>query len=111
MNTKGEEVTIPAQGRFLIAFLDTECGPCKRQVDPLNEALEKRTYSGVLAVFSEPEAKVTEFESSVKPEFVCLRDVGRGPLAENRISTFPQTIEVDNGIVTRSWVGYQGLFE
>lgn len=110
-NTKGQEFVIPAEGKYLIAFLDTECGPCKRQVAPLNRAFEKGGYSGVLSVFSESQARVAEFESRVRPEFVCLVDTGDGPMTKNHISKFPQIVEVNNGIVSLSWVGYQERFQ
>jgi hypothetical protein len=110
-DTKGRKSVVPLQGRYLVAFLDTECGPCRRQVDTLNRAARQGRFSGVLAVFSETAPKVMEFESSVSPEFNCVIDTGRGPISQHPLTTFPQTVEIDDGRVVRSWVGYQERLE
>jgi len=36
--TSGEEFASANNGQTLVAFLSTECGPCQRQVNSLNEA-------------------------------------------------------------------------
>jgi len=111
VDVTGLESTVPAEGRYLISMLDTQCGPCKQQVDSLNSAAKDGAFSGVIAIFSEAPQRVRDFKEVIKPEFFCLIDAGRGPISLHRITTFPQTIELSNGKVVRSWVGFHEHFE
>lgn len=112
VDVTGKASAVPVKGRYLISILDTQCGPCKQQVDSLNRAAkEPGGYMGVLAVFSEPRERVQEFQAAIKPDFLCLIDAGRGPVSINRITTFPQTVEINDGTVVRSWVGYHERFD
>jgi hypothetical protein len=110
-DTHGIEKTIPAQGTCLIAFLDTQCGPCQQQVAVLNQATASGRFNAVVAVFGEAISKVTEFEASVRPAFACLVDTGHGPMSEHPITTYPQIVELKDGVVMRSWVGYHDKLE
>ena len=111
ISLKGEEVRIPQQGRYLVALLDTQCGPCNRQIGPLNQEAKNGRYSGVIVIFSEPRETVRQFLASTTPEFQSMIDAGKGPVSVHRITTFPQTFEVMNGSIVRSWVGYHESFE
>jgi hypothetical protein len=111
IDVTGKASTVPAQGRYLLSMLDTQCGPCKQQVDSLNSAAKGGGFSGVIAIFSEAPQRVRDFKEVIKPEFFFLIDAGRGPISLHRITTFPQTIELNNGKVVRSWVGFHEHFE
>jgi hypothetical protein len=107
----GAESTIPSRGRYLVSILDTGCGPCQQQATALSKMGKLQEYSGVLAVFPDSLSKVQEFASSYEFQFTCLVDAGRGPISKYGISTFPQTLEVNDGVVVRSWVGYHERLE
>lgn len=108
----GDDVTISGKGRELISFMTTDCKACQRQVQSLNE-IAKATirYDNISAVFFEPAATVLEFQASFNPEFNCLLD-SRNQLATRlQLDTFPQTVELVNGVVVKSWVGLERKFE
>jgi hypothetical protein len=107
----GELFAISQSGNYLVSFLTTGCGPCVEQVRPLNTAVQRNRYDKVVAIFSENAREVAAFESSVAPEFTCVVD--REGLFRERfgLTTFPQTFEVNQGIVTRGWLGLQKSFE
>ncbi len=111
-HTNDEDFFIPGNGRYLLSFMTTECGACQKQVNSLNElARSAENYAGVSAVFFEPASKVKEFQSSFNPAFSCLLD-HNGQLASRlQLNTFPQTIELVDGVVAKSWVGLQTKFE
>lgn len=107
----GKESILPDKGRLLLAFLTTECGPCQRQTQPLNAAVKSGDYDKVIGIFFEPTNKVESFISSFKPEFVCLLDY-RGDLnGKLNLTTFPQTVEIQNGEVVKVWLGVQEQFD
>lgn len=106
----GQEFVIPSEGNYLICFLTSGCAPCQQQVQALNEVVRRREYAKVIGVFFEPAARVAEFESTFKPEFLCLLDRQAELATGLRLSTFPQTIEVRDGKVIKGWVGQQPGF-
>lgn len=110
--SNNENLFIPSTGRHLMSFMTTECKACQRQVDSLNEiAKAKTSYAAVSAIFFEPATKVVEFQAMFKPQFNCLLD-NKGQLASKlQLTTFPQTIELIDGVVVKSWVGLQTKFE
>ncbi len=107
----GESFSLPTKGRYLIAFLTTGCGPCQTQVQYLNKAAKLPNYDKVLAIFFEPQTAVAEFQSQFQPEFLCLRD-DTGRLNDRlRLRSFPQSVDLRDGVVAQSWIGTQERFE
>ncbi|MEW6129394.1 MAG: hypothetical protein AB1757_20305 [Acidobacteriota bacterium] len=107
----GESFVIPATGKCLIAFLTVGCGACEQQVEPLNQVVEAKPYVKVLGVFSESANKVASFELSSAPKFIYLMDYEGQLRGQINLTTFPQTVEINDGFVTRSWVGLQKSFD
>jgi thiol-disulfide isomerase/thioredoxin len=107
----GEDFVIPQKGNYLIAFLSTGCEPCRQQLPRLSELARANSYDGVLGVFSEPIDEVKEFEGSHRVEFICLVDYKGSVRSHLNVRTYPQTTEIHDGIVTRSWMGLQKSFE
>lgn len=111
-HTDDRDFFIPGNGRYLLSFMTTKCGACQKQVNSLNElARSTKDYAGVGAVFFEPANKVREFRSSFNPAFTCLLDHNGQLASKLQINTFPQTIELVDGVVIKSWVGLQTRFE
>lgn len=108
--TNGGEFVIPSSGRYLISFLTVECGPCQRQVEYLNRVTREGEYSAVLGVFSDSLRRVADFESAFDPQFTSLirTSLSSDPMLE--LSTFPQTVEISNGVVVKRWLGVQESF-
>src|SRR5260370_25622883 len=88
VNVKGEASPVPAEGRYLLSILDTQCGPCKQQVESLNRATKEIGYAGVVAIFSESRERVEEFKSVIEPNVACLIDAGRDPVSARQVTTF-----------------------
>lgn len=111
-NSNNEDFVIPNKGRHLLSFMTTECRACQRQVTSLNDVVKaKGSYDRVSAVFFEPANKVVAFQATFNPEFNCLLD-NKGELASKlQINTYPQTIDLVDGVVVKSWVGLQVKFE
>jgi len=111
-HTNDEDFFIPGNGRYLLSFMTTECGACQKQVNSLNElARSTGNYAGIGAVFFQSANKVKEFQTSFNPEFTCLLDHNGQLASKLQLNTFPQTIELVDGVVVKSWVGLQAKFE
>ena len=106
----GKDFVIPSKGRYLVSFLTTGCGPCQMQVATLNRTSDLGSYDKVLAVFFEPRAKVEQFKVEFNAEIPCLIDYKATINTRLNLSSFPQTVELDDGTVIRSWVGVHDSF-
>jgi hypothetical protein len=106
-DTKGARAVIPAEGAFLIAFLTSDCGPCQKQVEALNKAARDGHYREVIGVFFEDPVKVRDFETTFSPAFKCLIDIDGALNQTLNLSVYPHIVELQNGGVTRVWVGKQ----
>jgi thiol-disulfide isomerase/thioredoxin len=110
-HTSGKDFVIPQTGKYLVAFLTTGCEPCLQQMPRLNELAKADSYDGVIGIFAESVGEVKEFELSHKLEFICLADDKGSAKSLLNLKSYPQTTEIHDGAVTRSWIGLQKSFD
>lgn len=109
--TGGQDLVIPSNGKQLVSFLASECGPCQKQVQALNEVARSNSYQAVIGVFFERPSAVQNFKSAFGANFPCLVDPAGALSAKLKLTTFPQTVELTDGVATRFWLGAKERFE
>lgn len=94
------------QGRYLLIFLTSGCGPCVDEANAVSRLIQESTSSlRVYGVGIERSAQVAAFAEEFDLKFPFLLDKGSKLRQAFDIRRFPTKLLVEDGIVKKAWYG------